>query len=71
MIVCDQCKSAQFLQISRSVIRFDDSGSLVYFVEEYSCTFCGAEGNVDSRRDPGDGLTEGDVSFTTEHPQYV
>jgi len=71
MIVCRQCESAQFLHIHRSVIRFDCEGELDYFVEEYVCTFCGAEGDVDSRQDPKEGVLDGEVAFTTEHPQYV
>lgn len=71
MIVCDRCKSAQFLHIDRSEIRFDDDEGLDYFLEEYVCTYCGTSGNLDSRRDPEEGLLEGTVSFTTEHPQYA
>lgn len=71
MLQCDNCETAQFLQISKSRIYFEDEDRVSEISEEYECTLCGGEGAYvyDDERDEKE--VTGDISRTAERPRHA
>lgn len=68
MIVCSNCETCQFLQITKSRIFFED-GELVYEIEEeYECTLCDGTGTYTWTEDDGETVT-GDVEQEEVDPE--
>jgi len=70
MIECTNCKTAQFLQITRSRVYFEDGEVINEISERYECTLCNATGTY-ARKDGDDVTVTGEVTVTTERPRYA
>lgn len=66
MIECAVCDSPQFLQITQSRIKYDES-EVSEVDEQYECVACGATGRHVTRS-YGKSKTLGDVRDTDEQP---
>lgn len=70
MIECTNCETAQFLQIVRSRVYFEDGKMINEISERYECTLCNATGTY-ARSDDNDVEVTGDITVTTERPKYA
>lgn len=73
MIECTNCKTAQFLQITRSRVYFEDGELINEITELYECTLCEGTGSYTYSEDESNPKTEvtGDVEVTRERPKYA
>ena len=71
MIVCSNCETAQFLQITASRVRFQNGRALNEVTESYECTMCGATGRLDMWEEDNTRRTTvtGDIEETDDKPE--
>ena len=70
MIECDNCKTAQFLQITQSRVYFEDGEMINEITEKYECTLCDGTGMY-SYTDDDDTAVSGDITLTKERPKFA
>lgn len=72
MIECDNCATAQFLQITQSRVYFEDGEMINEITEKYECTLCDGTGMytyTDEEKD--EAAVSGDVTLTKERPKFA
>lgn len=70
MIECANCETAQFLQITRSRVYFEDGEMINEITERYECTLCESTGMYTYTGEEEERVS-GDVEVTTERPRYA
>ena len=72
MIVCSECESPQYLNITKSRLYYDgDSEDLTEVDEWFECLHCGSTGKYEYREEDGVGQTtiSGDIEESDDQPQ--
>lgn len=69
MIVCTNCNTAQFLQITSSTAYFDHGETIHEVSENYECTLCKATGEYKWTENEGH-TVDGDVEIKDEEPRW-
>jgi len=71
MIVCSNCSSGQFVQITRSRVYFKDGKRPTEISEEYECQLCDSTGKLEIWEEDGVQRTSitGDVEQTDDQPR--
>ena len=70
MIECTNCETAQFLQITKSRVYFEDGEMINEITERYECTLCEGTGTY-VLNDEDDVEVTGEVEVTTERPRFA
>ena len=71
MIECDNCETAQFLQITQSRVYFEDGEMINEITERYECTLCGSTGTYSFSGDEEETAVDGGVTLTTDRPKFA
>ena len=71
MIICSNCESAQFLQITRSRVYFDDGESVDEIEEDYECQLCGSTGKYRFEDGGGYEAVTGEIDLTKEKQRFA
>ena len=71
MIECTNCETAQFLQITKSRVYFEDGEMINEISERYECTLCGGTGTYTYSEDDDRTAVNGDVEVTKERPRFA
>ncbi len=71
MIECENCDTAQFLQIVQSRVYFEDGDVVSEIEEKYECTVCEATGKYVYDEDEDEETVMGDVEHTTDRPKFA
>ena len=71
MITCKNCETAQFLQIVKSRVYFEDGIYPEEIKEVFECTMCNAEGKLEVWEENGTRRTRitGDIEETDDRPE--
>lgn len=70
MIVCANCNTCQFLQITSSTIYFKDGEDVHEVTEQYECTLCGSTGEYEWGGDSEEPSVRGEVTLQDNEPQW-
>ncbi|WP_290814046.1 hypothetical protein [Halovivax sp.] len=70
MIECTNCETAQFLQITKSRVYFEDGEMINEITERYECTLCEGTGTY-ALTEEDEVEVSGEVQVTTERPRYA
>lgn len=71
MIECQNCETAQFLQITQSRVYFEEGELINEISEKYECTLCGGTGMYTYTEDGEQTTVTGDVELTKERPKFA
>ncbi len=71
MIECTNCETAQFLQITKSRVYFQDGEMIREISERYECTLCDGTGTYTYTEDEDGASVSGDVQVTKERPRFA
>ena len=71
MIECTNCETAQFLQITKSRVYFEDGEMINEISERYECTLCEGTGTYTYTEDEDGTSVSGDVQVTKERPRFA
>lgn len=72
MIECKNCGTAQFLQITRSRVYFEDGEVINELSETYECTLCEGTGTYNyAEGDESSATVSGDVQVTKKRPKFA